>query len=148
MTRRRSLRALACSCFVLVLAASGCGGGGTATVSGTVKYKGNPVYGGQITLVGAKDAVAQGSIDFDGKYIVHGAPVGKVRVAVISPKPMPPRTTSRGEGRDQGNTVPQAPVGDPAKWKAVDPKYEDPNTSGKEITVASGKNENVDIDLE
>src|SRR5262245_58576314 len=58
----------------------------TATVSGVVTYRGQPVNGGLVrfTSTDPADKVGQanGMLDREGKFQFHGAPVGRVRVTV------------------------------------------------------------------
>ena len=120
---------------------SGCGGGGKCTATGKVLLAGKPVYGGMVTLIGDKDQTAQGAIELDGTYTVRDAPTGKVKVGVVSAKPV-----SQGVDRG-GRNAPGAPTIDASKWFAVPEKYGDPNSSGKEITLKGGTN-TQDIVLE
>lgn len=71
----------------LGLATSGCGGGGTATVTGTVKYKGAPLTAGSVTLQVAGKRPATGPINADGTYRVENAPVGNATILVQTPLP-------------------------------------------------------------
>jgi hypothetical protein len=63
--------------------APGCGGTKpTGRLSGTIKYEGQPVSVGSITVVSA-DAKenAVGRVNASGDYVVENAPAGKVKIA-------------------------------------------------------------------
>lgn len=139
-------RWMAAFALFMIPVISGCSGGGTCSVAGTVTYKTKPVYGGMVILIGDKDQTAQGAIEFDGTYLVTNAPTGKVRIGVVSNKPQPPVSSSRSGGSGE-QMAPPGPVGDPNKWFAIDEKYGDPNSSGKEMTLKGGSNK-IDITLD
>ena len=122
----------------------GCGSSGTCVVSGKLTIKGKPVCTGSINLLAANGDIVTGGIDADGNYMVINAPVGVVKVAVVSEKPIGPGPISAK--REPGSPPPTAaPV--TLNWVPVDAKYADPATSGKEITLKSGSNV-INIDLE
>lgn len=133
--------------LALVSAFVGCGGPSVGTVSGKVKVKGKPVYFGFINLLAANGDVFPGGIDDQGNYTVLNVPSGVLKVGVISEKPTgPPPSAIKF---DPANPPPPPPTttGPPPQWVAVNAKYADPKTSGKEITVKAGSN-TIDIELE
>ena len=120
----------------LFLLLGGCENAGT--VSGTVRYKGQPLSEGSVSFLSAKGQMATGTIDKSGRYVVSHMPVGpaKVTVQVVStegPPPMsfgpPPKTA---QGTATGIKIPM--------------RYSVATTSGLQHTVTKGKQE-FDIDL-
>jgi hypothetical protein len=85
-------------CSLLAFTA-GCGGNAGCRVSGTVKYKGEPVKAGLIAFIPeGKTSSAGVAPIFDGEYEVPklaGLPAGRYKVAITSPefkgKPNPGR---------------------------------------------------------
>jgi hypothetical protein len=75
------LVALAC------LLVAGCGARGTGHVSGKVEYDGRPLDGGTVFFAHENGAGFQSLIKPDGSYEVNKIPVGRVRIAVQTPKP-------------------------------------------------------------
>jgi hypothetical protein len=132
----RSLRTAA----VLVLAGLCCGCGGPATVSGTVKYRGQAVTQGQISFIGADGKSASGTINPDGTYSVPNVPSGPVTVVVLAYRvegdtktdPLAARTEqTRRMGRVDS---------------AIPTKYNEPGTSGLKYKIES-RSQTIDIDL-
>jgi hypothetical protein len=110
----------------------------TGTVFGKVTYKGQPLTGGTVSFVTAKDKILTGLIHADGTYVVKAIPVGEVRLAVstepVKPAPKPPiRTTPPKDAQKppKGNDAP--------KYVKIPPKYADPKTSDLKLVVKPGK---------
>jgi hypothetical protein len=80
--RNRSTWSLPLGLLALFLT-SGCGGPRTAQVSGTITYNGKPLPRGTIgfTLI-ADDKRGDSSPILEGKYVIHRAPVGMVKVTI------------------------------------------------------------------
>jgi hypothetical protein len=144
---RAFLSRLAAMGVVLSLvAASGCGGG-TGEVSGVVKYKGQPLDGGQITFKGGGKLIGV-DLKPDGTFTATGVPTGTVKVAVSSldgEKMVEHFRKASASGRGESKTPP--PKGEASQYSKVPQKYGDPEASGLTIEVKSGKNEGVTIDL-
>jgi hypothetical protein len=130
--------------WLLALTAVGCGGG-QGTVSGRVRFRGEPLPSGRVTFVceGGDKPVLTADVR-DGAYTIPGAPVGPAKVAVATypvrttPVPnMPPDVLPPGGG-------PAAPAG---KYVALPARYGDPEQSGLSYTVRKG-HQTHDIDLE
>jgi hypothetical protein len=130
--------------LLLLLAASGCGR--TASVTGTVTFKGEPVTSGAVTFYGPGGRVDSSQIDENGKYAVAKAPVGEVKVTVVSAAPR------RGGDVPKGKEVPEHPgrskSSPPKAGKAVPipGKYKDPESSGLSYTLKAGS-QVINIDL-
>lgn len=167
MTRRlRALIRWTGLALLLGLAVPGCGGN-SSTVEGRVTYQGKQVVWGTVTLVDTKGEYHQSYIDLDGNYKFEKIPVGTVKIGVISPNP-DPRRGGAGGGKD-GPTGSNAtntedprekfmaekglkqnkderPKPPPGKWFEIDMKYADPENSGLNGEVKSGKTTlNIDI---
>ena len=136
---------------VLLLAfATGCGGGKkkSATVAGTVKFKGAPIPSGSVGFYekdekGQETLVAQGGI-MNGSYTVENVPLGAATITVKTLK-------VRGLARNPRSWTPAKPGDNPGKlaegfkreemeYVELPDKYGDPKKSGLEMTVAAGSN--------
>ena len=123
------------------LALAGCKGGGDAKITGTVKYKGNPVCSGYVLLKFDNENEVNGAISSDGTFAIHTAFTGHAKIAVGSPKPSKVVTERRGGAPADVSKVP-----DPALWVEIPAKYADPNTSGKEATIKGGDTINIELE--
>jgi hypothetical protein len=123
----------------LLLLLDGCGFiDNTGTVSGTVRYKGQPLSEGSVSFVSEKGQVATGTIDSSGHYTVSHIPPGpaKVTVQVVSAEGPPPMSFLGTPKPTQGKaTGPKIPL-----------RYSTASTSGLQLNVTKGKQE-FDIDL-
>ena len=157
---------LACLALAFSVALSGCGKN-TATVTGTVKYQGEPLPSGTILFYGSDGQPVVGGIE-DGKYKVDDAPVGKVRIAIqvqdIAASPIGGGRGGPGGPGGAGGAAPGAdamangPPGQDEHMKKPMPgsgrkvvqipkEYQSPDTSNKEATLKKGKNTvNVALD--
>jgi hypothetical protein len=120
----------------LVLLPGGCEN--TGTVSGTVRYKGQPLSEGSVSFVNDNGQVATGSIDKSGHYVVSRVPVGpaKVTVQIVSSEGPPPMSfvgaPKQGQETATGSKIPL--------------RYGVASTSGLQLNVTKGK-QPFDIDL-
>ena len=130
---------------VSLFAASGCGGG-TGDVTGSVKYKGKALDGGQIQFKGSNGKTASADINPDGTYTVTGVPTGTVKVAVsyVDPKVVEHFKALSAGGRGESKTPP--PKGEPSQFDKVPQKYGDFDGSGLTVEVKTGPNKH-DVDL-
>jgi hypothetical protein len=130
MTRQIRLPGL-----VLVIAMAGCSGGRVAPVSGTVTLSdGQPAAGVTVCFSDRANRVsASGTCDERGRYRLttfqpgDGAPPGDYDVTVHPPTP-------EDSSQAQKNTL-------------FHVRYENPDTSGLQYTVAKGRNQ-IDIVLD
>jgi len=123
----------------LFLLPSGCGFFENAgSVSGTVRYKGEPLSEGNVSFINDKGQVVTATIDQSGRYSAAHVPVGsaKVTVQVVSAEGPPPVSFGSIPKPAQGTaTAPKVPA-----------RYGVPTTSGLKCDVTKGKQE-FDIDL-
>lgn len=112
-----------------------------ASMEGVVTYDGKTLYYGQVNVVGAADS-AQGAITRDGTYKVERAPLGPVKISVITDPGMAQADRMSG-GMYKG---PDAKGAGKAKVEYVDvpKKYQNFETSGLTFTVERGTNK-IDI---
>lgn len=115
-----------------------------AEVTGTVKYNGKPLPGGQIKFIGEDWAGPEGIIDEQGQYRIN-PPVGKVTITVDNRML---RTGIRKEASKGAGPRPGGPEPSPIKGKFVKipEKYFDPANSGLTYIVKSGP-QTHDIEL-
>jgi hypothetical protein len=130
-----------------LLLITGCGGPSVGDVSGTVKFKGEPIPNGRITFysqVGRKEA--QGGRIQDGEYTVTGVAVGPTQVTV---------ETFGSAAADTGGKTPKGVdvsgfkgmvTNSGGKKIDIPARYAQPNTSKLEFEVKSGsQTHNVDL---
>jgi hypothetical protein len=129
---------------LFALVAAGCRGDQTSgTVTGTVRYKGEPLSGGKVTFFGTNDQVATAMIGADGSYKAQKVPLGTVVAAVSTPGPMPGK-----EDAASNPMMKRKKVAPPEKKSVVVPdKYSDPKKSGVTLTVTGGT-QSFDINLD
>jgi hypothetical protein len=104
----------------------------TATVRGTVTYRGQPVNGGLVrfnsTDPNDKVGQANGMLSRDGTFQFHGAPLGPVRVTI---------DTSNRPAEDY---APWKPESGRPKPIFIPTFFADPNRSGLDRQVEPGEN--------
>ena len=124
----------------LVGVAGGCGR--TATVTGKVTYKERPVVYGSVVLQNEDMTAVSGVIEPDGSYTVENVPAGLVKIAVLSRDPTKGRGGDKGaRGKKTGDK--KLAVKPPADWFPLPPHYEDPQTSGLQLHVGTGRVEHL-----
>jgi hypothetical protein len=132
-----------------LLTTAGCGAG-TGDVTGTVTYEGKTVASGTVVIAGSDDLPYYGVINEDGSYLVAKVPLGKARLAVVSPGPDDGKRVAAIVGFAKGKLgkqeAPSAFRGDPKKWFPLPKDCRDLDSSGLTMTVTSGVNRR-DIDL-
>jgi hypothetical protein len=153
-----------CLALASVLALSGCGKS-TATVSGVVKFQGEPLPSGTVLIYGADGQPIKGTISEDGKYTVADAPVGPVKIAVqVQDSSTMPGGGAGGAGgpadggQDMSRGVPgadehmkkgmdRAMPGNERRVVSIPARYSSPETSGLSTTLKKGK-QTFPIELE
>jgi hypothetical protein len=132
--RRMHVKFCVYSLAVSVIACCGCGASqqaieGRTIVSGTVTLDGQPLKGGSITFTSREDSILSKTVNIgsDGKYQTDRAPTGKSGISIET------------ESLQFGNAAAYVPI--PAR-------YTSPATSGLEVELKPGENENVDFALE
>ena len=91
----------------ILLSAAACGGK-TATVSGTVTYRGEPLTSGYVVFYDSNGQTASGRLDAAGQYTVYKAPVGEVKVAVFSIDPTRKPPVGFTKGKEPGGVYKEA----------------------------------------
>jgi hypothetical protein len=115
-----------------------------ASLSGTVKYKGQLVKGGTLALYSKKGgAVNSITIRPDGTYSGTDLPEGEMEVTIETESLNPNK--EKPEGYDKGMKMSPKPEGagsDPGKgeYVKIPPKYADKTTSKLTVTLKSGEN--------
>ena len=118
----------------ITFSTSGCGGPFTGEVAGSVRYNGQPLPGGKVTLIHPDGRIGEGDINEDGTYSIPKAPGGDVNVTVYT---MPPI------GGIPGLSKPVYPAG---KYVPIPLKYRKPDTSELKLEVKRGSQEfNIDL---
>jgi hypothetical protein len=144
-------------CVALVV--GGCSDGGrpeTAPVSGTVTYNGEAVAGANVVFIpkegGSRNA--SGTTDSQGKYQLttfeenDGAVPGAYSVTIreggtdedLSAMSSEDPSAGYGAAMDAAASGGAPPAGEAAEEGGIPAKYADPNQSGLDRTVESGKN--------
>ena len=124
-------------------------------MAGKVTFKGKPLAGGSVTVVGTDNVPRLGGIAADGTYAVGGVPAGEVRVSVSWPAPpaeaapaaaaLPPPEAKKRRGMALEG-VPAA-AADRKTWFRIPERYGDVATSGLRYAVAGGANA-VDVKMD
>jgi len=130
----------------VLMVLAGCGEP-TASVSGTVKFKDQPLPSGTVLFHGPDGRVEHAVIGEGGKYALANAPLGPVRIAVKSHAAQP--TGMPGAGKPPPGAKDHAPAqGEKrdGRYVPIPPRYADPETSGLSHTVRTGS-QTHDIDL-
>ena len=118
------------------LAAAGCGGG-TATVAGTVTFRGQPVPGGSVVLYCADKQIVRGLIGPDGAYSIPNVPLGAATVTVQTHARVPDglRLKQNLPPAQDGPVPPEAAPRPADKAMAIPPRYALPEESGLSVVV-------------
>ena len=164
--REKNTRLSRCALlFVLLALTAGCSS--SATVSGKVSYKGEPLQSGIVLFVADNGWTGSSSINPDGTYSIPKAPPGQVKIAVdtLQPAQGADRPGMMGSGPMKGpppgmTMVPpkdanvpkevfeKSPLYNAPKLKIVPipDKYKKVETSGLTYEVKRGKQEhNIDL---
>ncbi len=152
---RRVFDWLCFTAVVLLTSAVGCSPEpNTATVRGSVTYKGKPVTSGLVLFYAEAKAnanetpVASAVIQGDGAYVTDLVPKGSVIVA-IDPEPLAAISAmvnpTRGP-RPKDGPEPAVPSSPSKSGMRLPDKYQRPETSGLKYTIDS-RNQTIDIVL-
>jgi hypothetical protein len=125
--------------LAILVCVGGCGSS-TPVVRGKVTYKNNPVTSGEVRFLSETGLPGRaGLISSAGTYEIRDAPLGDVKVAVISYKSAGAAKATVGEkGKKSGSR--------PGFESAIPAKYADFAISGLTYTVTSGS-QSFDIEL-
>jgi hypothetical protein len=132
-----NLRLLLMPMAMLTIGAAGCSPP-TGDVSGTVRYKGQTVDGGQVEIIPPNGQPYLSVIKTDGSYLITKVPVGESRVIVMKVPPGGSGRAERPAEREDSKTPPRASV--------LPEKYATVGTTPLVYTVQPGVNK-YDIDL-
>jgi hypothetical protein len=138
--------------FGLVCLAAGCekNPNAPAKVSGTVKYKDQPLKGGTVQFQTADGSKISGMISPQGTYAITDAPAGEMVVTVETESVKPPAkpVAYGGGGRREGGQQPPPgrDSGPTMSYVEIPKKYADPKQSPLKTTINRGNNK-YDIDL-
>jgi hypothetical protein len=128
--------------LVFGILAAGCGKGDVPRfkVSGSVKYQGKSVPVGTITFQSENGQYVETAPIKDGQYSIDRAPVGTVKIGIVTPSAPPPmQMKQKVEGKSLD--------GGADSIVAVPGKYANPENSGLTYTVTSTPNQTHDISL-
>jgi len=126
-----------------LLCGHGCGQS-KPVVTGKVTYKTNPLTSGEVHFVGKNDTKPRSAlIGPEGKYEIIDAPLGEVRIAVVSIKsagpPAGPSVGGKGKKTAGG-------AGPSERRSAIPTRYNNHNTSAITLIVVPGT-QSFDIEL-
>jgi hypothetical protein len=136
--------------MALVALAAGCGGGTTprAVVKGKVTFGAGPVSKGQISFFSVSDPASVGTGEIvDGNYEVKDAPVGEVKITVVSAMTaigagMRPVPRPKDVGGMPSDMAPEDDAKHPGgRGTPVPDKYKDFATTDLTYTVQRGEQE-------
>jgi len=130
---------------------AGCGGSSRNIASGAVRYKGQPVANGTLTLNFEDGKTFPISLTADGTFKVQGVPAGKANVTITTPLNMASMLATmklRGGKAPEGVTkvLEHVTESDAEKFTkrfvgaSVPPKYASAETSGLSWEITSGTN--------
>lgn len=141
-TSCREIGSLSLAACGLALALCGCGPS-QATVRGKVTYQNKPLSSGEVHLVGEKGMSRSALIDPVGAFEVKDAPIGQVKVAVVSYKGPAGQLKGPIVGKKKADEEPEEIV---PRQLAIPEKYKDVKTSELAYTISSGT-QTIAIDL-
>jgi hypothetical protein len=132
---------------LMALALAGCGTA-EGTVSGTVKFRGQPLTVGDntVTFLGEDGSVKSCTVEPDGRYTLRGVHAGRAHVTVHALPPPPNLRMAPGE---DGQMKPVGESGQPAKagqFAGIPDRYKDPDKSELTCDVRRG-DQTFDIEL-
>jgi len=138
-----------------LLILGGCSGASaTATVSGNVTFKGQPLTAGRVAFL-SEDGRVDFAVIKDGKYSTSQAPIGKIKVSIEPPgegslmAANPKANRLKGmmnRGKEEGYNIDTTPQKD-KKAPKVPLKYLDPDKSGLSFDVKANEKKTFDIEI-
>jgi len=145
--RWQKSRALVLLALAVSLGAFGCSKP-TGTVSGKVSYKNSPLKGGNVIFLMADGKTEIAEIQEDGSYnFPKPIPAGPVKIGVQTSFLKPggrfggPRSNPPPADAEHPPNKGPDPAEMAKKYVYIPEKYETPESSGKEYTVTTGKQE-------
>jgi hypothetical protein len=141
-----------CLLLFFVLAVVGCGSNynARATVRGQVKFFDKTLTAGTVAFEGSDGRIGSANIDFNGNYEMTDAPIGEVKITVVTPTAARPGAKGNFEAKPPAGMPPMQSPGDvgaggaaasidPSKIVSVPGKYAKADTSGLKFTVQPGE---------
>ena len=137
----RSHRLLFLPALVAVIGLFGCGPKELprAAVSGQIKSKGVLLPVGTVTFVSQEGNTVETGPIKDGRYTIARAPVGAVKIAILTP---PPENSTQMKQKVEGKAAESS-----TKVVTVPQKYNNADQSGLTYTVTAEKTQTHNIDL-
>ncbi|MFO0841224.1 MAG: carboxypeptidase-like regulatory domain-containing protein [Gemmataceae bacterium] len=126
-----------------------------AQIRGVVKYKGEPLPGGNITFHSADKGSYSGPIEKGGTYSIQDVPEGEMAVTVET-ESVNPNLKVKNPGGKKGDKLHEERMAyegksgrgkmPPEAYRQIPEKYNSTKTSGLKATVTAGK-QTKDFDL-
>jgi len=122
-----------------------------STVSGTVKYKGQVVKGGNVSFYPKEGVPTHAPIRLDGSYLASQIPAGEMTVTVETESVKNKMDPSAYGGKDRGKgmmgpTPEGRGTGPKPEYVQIPAKYSDHKKTPLKTTLTTGK-QTYDIDL-
>ncbi len=133
---------VSCAACGLVLAVSGCSPS-QANVKGTVTYQNKPLSSGEVHFISDKGSSRSALIGPLGTFEIKDAPIGEVRVSVVSYKSASGKLKGPSVGKKNDNEEPEEVA---ARTSAIPTKYNDSKSSELVFTISHGT-QTIAIDL-
>jgi hypothetical protein len=125
----------------VLLATSGCGDSSTASVYGSVSYKGQNLKGGRVTFINDKKETFPAEIEENGKYSILKIPSGDYKVCVeteyLKPTPEMARIAKTRPADAPGSEF----ASQAKRYMAIPATYSNPEQTSLKYTVTGGKQE-------
>jgi hypothetical protein len=127
----------------------GCGAPPKASVSGTVRFKGQPLPSGTVLFHGADGRVEHSLISAEGKYTIEDAPLGLARITVKSHGAAPPKVPLAGKEAPKmpPELAPRPEDLRDSNYVRIPGRYLNPDSSGLRYEVRPGSQAH-DIELQ
>jgi hypothetical protein len=117
----------------------------SASVSGRITYKGNPVKAGNIVFYAKEAGAYTAVIRPDGTYTIAELPTGTLEVTIETESANPNKKQKTYGGGGKKNVSSPAPQGappsaNPENYVAIPPRYSDRSNSRLSASLSGGSN--------